>query len=46
MLSEQEFQALVSVLQRAPMLPAEMISIQAIVEKIKPHAPNAADKVK
>ena len=36
MLSEQEFQALVSVIQRAPMLPAEVLAIQVIVEKLKP----------
>jgi hypothetical protein len=41
MLSEQEFQALVSVMQRAPMLPAEVLAIQAIVEKLKPKPPEA-----
>lgn len=36
MLSEQEFSALINVLQRAPMLPGEVIAISAIIEKLKP----------
>lgn len=42
MLSEQEFNALISVVQRAPMLPAEILAIQAIIEKIKPQPVEAA----
>ena len=36
MLTDLEFSALCSVLQRAPMLPAEQISIQQIVAKLQP----------
>ncbi len=36
MITEQEYAALVSVLQRAPMLPAEVLSVQAIMAKLQP----------
>jgi hypothetical protein len=39
LLSEQEIAALVSVLQRAPLLPAEVLAINAIVEKLKSPTP-------
>ncbi len=39
MLSEAEFNALMSILQRAPLLPAEALAIQAIVTKLKPPEP-------
>jgi hypothetical protein len=35
-LAEQEFAALVLILQRAPMTVAEAVAIQAIAAKIKP----------
>ena len=35
-MNDQEFQFLVSVLQRAPVLPGEVLALNAIIEKIKP----------
>lgn len=40
-LTEQELTALISVIQRAPMLPAEILAIQGIVQKLKSEAPKA-----
>lgn len=36
MLSELEYNALVSVLQRAPLTQAEAVAVQMIMEKLKP----------
>ena len=40
-LTQQEFEALASVLSRAPALPAEVLSLQAIMAKLQPPAPAA-----
>ena len=39
MLNAQEFQALVLILQRAPITAAEAVGLQVIVEKLKPVVP-------
>lgn len=36
MLTESEFAALISVLQRAPILPAEKVGLEAIMVKLQP----------
>jgi hypothetical protein len=36
MLSNEEFAALMSVLQRAPMTPGEVLAMQAVIAKLKP----------
>lgn len=36
MITERELQALISILQRAPLTPAEALAVEAIVEKLKP----------
>lgn len=38
MITERELQALISILQRAPLTPAEAIAIEAIIEKLKPQS--------
>ena len=35
-LTHQEYQALLSILQRAPLLPAEVVGMQVILAKIQP----------
>ena len=35
-MTEQEFQVLVQILQRAPVLPGEVLALNAIIAKIKP----------
>ncbi len=39
MITDQEYNALISVLQRAPMLPAEIPTVQAIMAKLQPKPP-------
>lgn len=45
MLNDLEFSALCSILQRAPMLPAEQIAIQQIVAKVQPKKDEVSDEL-
>jgi hypothetical protein len=39
MLTPEEFSALMSILQRAPMTPGEVLAMQVVIAKLKPAEP-------